>query len=386
MITKINICVLYLCKENQGFSFTEQLQNYLLKLNDTILDNPLDKFIILGDFNLSGIDWLPTGDYFYLPSNLSHNDEYLLVDEMQLNDLYQYNGVLNNYGRILDLVFSNDSVTVIGVDDPLVPIDPYHKAFSITINFVQLSFLPPKPRKKYLYNKGDYTSINKEISTVDWVTEFHKLTLEESVAFFYTTINNLRDKYIPTRSVNNDCYPVWYSASLRKVLKEKLKYFNKYKTYKRKSDAETFKLLRDRARRLEALCYKRYTESIEKSIASNPRHFWSYYKARSGCNNIPSSLRYSDKLLTSGESICNAFSEYFLSTFLDQSTDSSNSLPDCDSSEPQPSDIDRVDVTVSKVRGLLSALDPSFDSDITVRIYEYCQRFQSDPTNTFQTL
>lgn len=52
----IHICSVYLCKQNLGFSFTEQLQFFLLQLNNIVLANPSGKFIVLGDFNLSNID------------------------------------------------------------------------------------------------------------------------------------------------------------------------------------------------------------------------------------------------------------------------------------------------------------------------------------------
>lgn len=51
----LHLCVIYLCKENLGFDFSQQLSNYLTSLDVIIMHNPYDKYIVVGDFNMSDI-------------------------------------------------------------------------------------------------------------------------------------------------------------------------------------------------------------------------------------------------------------------------------------------------------------------------------------------
>lgn len=63
---KLHLCALYLCKENIGNSYNTQLLNFTNNLNNLILNNPLDKYILLGDFNFgNSVEWFDT----------SHNGE-----------------------------------------------------------------------------------------------------------------------------------------------------------------------------------------------------------------------------------------------------------------------------------------------------------------------
>lgn len=75
--TNLYLCVLYLCKQHKGLSFSSQLKYFLTKLNQLVTNNISDTVFILGDFNMSGVQWLSSNDDMLIPSNLSSKDEYL---------------------------------------------------------------------------------------------------------------------------------------------------------------------------------------------------------------------------------------------------------------------------------------------------------------------
>jgi hypothetical protein len=223
---RLHMCVLYLCKQNNGFSYSQQLSIFLDSLSEVILLGGADKYLIIGDFNMSNIMWTPLNSVMS-PSNYISNDECTLIDELNTCNLSQFNGILNQYGKLLDLVLSNDSVDVSECTDPLVPIDPYHKALLVTIRFVVISPLKPAPSIKYFYNKGDYDSINNELAQVNWREEFSRRSLDDSLDYLYSTFVRLRTKYIPSKNIHTDSFPKWYSASLKKAIREKFKYLKK---------------------------------------------------------------------------------------------------------------------------------------------------------------
>lgn len=361
-IFTLNLCVIYVCKQNLGFSFSQQLHNFLSKLDDVILKKPDDAYLIIGDFNLSSIIWEPITDSpGLLPSNVCSSDEQHFVDELNVHDLRQYNGIVNNHGRVLDLVLSNEDVLVLECVDPLVPIDPHHKALLIEAQINDVPCLTPRSYVRYLYNKGDYESINKAIFKLDWGSEFSNLTLEEAVTLFYLKLECLKNKYIPRKNIASESYPKWYSPALKKVLKEKYKYLKKYKTYKNKTNQQSYMLLRDRAKLLEKQCYLNYISTVENSIEKNPKYFWSYIKSRSKFKGIPNTLKYLDSTVTAGDDICNSFSAYFHSTFLSPGTilDSPSAADDDLSDAPLVSDISEIEIDTSHIAKLLSQLDPS---------------------------
>lgn len=120
----------------------------------------MDRFLLVGDFNMSGIEWVLRSDSL-VPTNVQSPDETILVDEMHLLNFKQFNTIRNRFGRILDLVFSNDEVIVTECCDPLVPVDAFHPALSVSTNFIELAPLKQPSCDKYFYDKGDYDSINE---------------------------------------------------------------------------------------------------------------------------------------------------------------------------------------------------------------------------------
>lgn len=357
------LCVIYLCEQCNGLSFSMQLSNFLAKLNYAVSLNPNDAFLVIGDFNLSNIVWVPKNISSFYPTNINSSDEQVLTDEMYALNLIQFNGVPNKLGRILDLVFSNQNVSVTECLDPLTPtVDSHHPPLLIKLCSLFIPVLDYAPRTRYLYNKGDFTSINNEIQELDWDKRFQGRSVDECVSIFNQTMYDLHSKFIPTKSSRNYSFPIWYSVALKKAIKEKYKYLVKYNRYGNKSDEYTYKLLRDRVNRLEASCYEKYMQLTEDSILENPKLFWTYVKNRSQSHTLPSSMSFNDNIVSTGDTICNAFSTYFQSTFLNSSVANSNSTSVNVSVQSQlvtANNISNIEIDQDKIIKLLKKLDSS---------------------------
>lgn len=325
--SKLHVCVIYLCSENNGPNFSQQLTNFLTKLQDIVATNPTDTFLLCGDFNMSSILWSPSDYYEYLvPSNstMLGTIETEFLDELNLFDLHQYNHVTNQYGRILDLVLCNvDIISISNISNPLVPLDPHHNALGIIISLSSADALKPAPRTKYIFQRTNFDAFNLDLSEINWHSDLHNLSLEESVNYFYNILNVLRDKYVPKKLIRKRIFPPWYSSALVKVLKEKYKCFCKFKKYKLLTDKQAMDILRDRANRLEENCYKIYINNVEKSIKENPKFFWRYFKTKN-TSNYPSVMIFNKNKSSSGIEICNFFADYFHSTFLTPDSDPVN--------------------------------------------------------------
>lgn len=357
---KLHVCVIYLCNQNRGFSFSQQLLNFLDNLRDIMTENPFDSFLVLGDFNMSSINWCQKGisNINYLePSNVSGLNECNFIDELNLVDLHQFNHVVNQQGRLLDLVLSNVDSSVYNIPDSLVPIDPYHNALCITVNIYCEKVLKPAPRIKYCYNQADFDSINNDLASLDWQSDLTDKSLDAAVDFFYRTVENVRDKYVPTKMLRSKVFPAWYSPALIKVLKEKYKFYSKFKRYGLIADKLSVDILNKRAKLLEANCYKLYITKVEKSINDNPKYFWSYFKSLSNSNSIPKIMSYKNKQSNLGNEICNLFADYFHSTFLSPSATTSNHSTI--SNMPLDGNICSIHLTAKSIKSVLSKLDIS---------------------------
>lgn len=350
---KLNICTVYICKENCGNSFETQLGNFSIKLSEIIQSRPLEKFLVLGDFNVSSISWAPSSNGLRA-YNVS--GEYLLefINNLNLCNLDQYNSVVNKYERILDLVLCNDYVIVSGCLDPLVPEDPYHSALCIKVSFVELAPMIPGKRMMYSYNKGDYDQIRLNLSQFCWTKLLNEGNLDTAVDLFYQLIYKLRDDFIPTRRTRSSCYPVWYTSALIKIIKEKSKYHKKFRIYGNLHDQQSFKILRERARQVESECYTKYIAQIEEGITNSPKAFWHFIKNKKCNGSYPSSMSYQGNETNDPRDICERFASYFQSTFLNSNSGESRY---CDHDEVNGSDCHSIEINPKKVCALLNKLD-----------------------------
>lgn len=354
---KIHLCTIYLCDENRGHSFKTQLLNFSDKLTELILSHPQDRFIVLGDFNLKDyITWLRTGTSAELsPTNITSENIRSFVDTLNACNLNQYNSEVNCNNRILDLVFSNECLLVKACPTPLVPEDRHHKSLFIEASFFAMPNLNDKPRSIFVYSKGDYDSITNELNDVDWRSFLGSSTLDEAVSFFYNKLYELRTKHIPQKMHKSNHFPPWYNSALKKLLKEKYKFFKKYKTYGNLSDYQSFSMLRQRAIIIEKESFKSYITKIEKSIIDNPKNFWSYIKSKNKSNAYPNILKYKNNEAFTGIEISNLFADYFLSTFLDPAN--TDSYLDISDQLPTEAHIASIEICPSVVLKLLKSLD-----------------------------
>lgn len=329
----INICCLYLCKENVGNSYLTQLQNFHHKLNYVVSTSPLDTFLIVGDFNFGGdVEWHNSIDAIGLhPVNVSVQCILEFFDTINMCNLTQFNSERNSNNRLLDLVFSNGVVKVNECSDPLaVPVDSHHKPLIINVDFVEVHKCIDKKHIKYIFERGDYPAINSELEMTNWNMLTSAESVEHALSLFYSKLYEVRDLYIPVKSLKKSTHPAWYTSALIKILKEKYKYHKKYKNYGNLSDYHCFSVLRNRAKQLEAVCFDAYMTKIESSIAKNPKCFWTYIKNKRSSNTLPNVLYYMDQSADTGEGITELFATYFQSTFQEPDTGSYDPIVNVD--------------------------------------------------------
>lgn len=250
----IHICAIYLCNEKEGHSYTTQLSNFTDNISTIIPTQPLDKFIIIGDFNFgSKVEWQESAQGTELiPCNISEQTLTYFFDTISTYNLSQFNNQRNINNRLLDLVFSNDTLMVTECTEALAtPIDAHHKPLCINANYIEIDKLEQKFTTKHMFNKGDYITINDTLNKINWYDYLKHDSLEDAVSAFYNKLYELRDKYIPVKTIKQQSHPPWYSMALIKALKEKYKYHRKYKTYNNLSDYLTFSYLRSKVQHLE---------------------------------------------------------------------------------------------------------------------------------------
>lgn len=147
--------------------------------------------------------------------------------------------------RILDLVLTNMTGIRTTRVNGVVKEDDFHPAFTIMLNTKSIKFMKNSKAPKYNFFKTDFTSINNELSNINWQELFANSNVNDSVKKFYTVINTLIAQFTPKISPKNNTFPKWFSRELIKMIHEK----DYYLKMKKKTNNELYTSLYNEKRK-----------------------------------------------------------------------------------------------------------------------------------------
>ncbi|KAJ8967505.1 hypothetical protein NQ314_002820 [Rhamnusium bicolor] len=204
-----------------------------IKLGQIVQAHPNDYVLVVGDYNASKIEWVfhPL-ENCYVASEISDDYGENIVDSYNLLELHQFNGIFNNNGKLLDVVFSSiKNINVLICDTPLVPEDiPHHKALEILLDIPDKSeFKYKPPYSTHKFHSTNYDLMNEQINNVDWVGLLNNLNTVQCVSIFYIQISNIIIENVPLKGTIKNQYPVWYSANTKSLIKEKYELHKRWK-------------------------------------------------------------------------------------------------------------------------------------------------------------
>lgn len=252
----VYICVVYITLMEHNRLLYDQFFNKLRE-NISKLQNT-DRLIVVGDFNLSEIQWNLNSQNTLDPSNVKTVNSMDLVNTMQFTDLQQFNHILNHRHVILDLILSNESPNTIDISRgfPLVVEDSYHPSISISllkqINLMEVN----DSQKKLNFRKANYSQINEALSSIDWQF-LDPLSINDAIDKFYNVINTIIEQYVPKKGKGGK-YPFWYKPNLIALLKNKERARRKWKKTENEKHYKNFSELRATAKIEIEKCHQSY--------------------------------------------------------------------------------------------------------------------------------
>lgn len=295
----------------------DRFNSYLQLLQDIIISREPDaQFVIIGDFNLSSIEWFYHNNHC-IAINYEGRHANELLNTITLTNTAQINNIKNHYNRILDLTLTNITGLNTNIVKGIVNEDLYHPAFLLHLNLIDIKFMKSKKTNKYNFFRTNYTAINNALTAIDWNNEFNDLNVNESTDKFYSIIRNLIHKYTPIIKSKSDEFPKWFSKELIELIKQKEIYFNLKKKTKQQIYILLFNEKRKEIKRLKRKNLHEYQTNIESLIKTNPKCFFAYTKAQRKSNKLPTAMHLKNE---TSENMCdtaNLFAKHFSSVYTD---------------------------------------------------------------------
>lgn len=143
--------------------------------------------LILGDFNQRSISWIPK-DHILFPDCKNSDLHAIITEFMTSNALNQYNPILNNKHRILDLILSNINVeNLMRSSIALTKEDPLHPPLEFYLPLLADCRLEPKNILKPNFFRADYNKVLNQLRIIEWEREFNTCSsVNQSVDVFYS--------------------------------------------------------------------------------------------------------------------------------------------------------------------------------------------------------
>ena len=269
-----------------------------------------NRILILGDFNVPGIDW----------SDMDTKQGASWIDRGMLDvvrDCFWYQHVrrdtryMNNQSSLLDLVFTKEERDVRNIEHlpPLGGSD--HEMIMGDFVTEWKSKVVQKPRR--MYHRGKFDKIIEELNLVDWETVFEGKSVQECWDILKAKLDELVEEYVPMSIPKNYNEP-WMNKALMRYWKWKYhawkrytesKSYAKYQTYKR--DADFYKKKARQAKRL-------YEKNLAKGVRHNKKAFFRYVNSKLTVRpEITEMQNENGDLVDFEEGICGILGKYFSS-------------------------------------------------------------------------
>lgn len=296
----------------------ENFNLYLEQLNDIInRREPNAKFIIMGDFNLSCIEWAYENNQSFAISYEGRMANEL-INTISLTELHQMNFIKNEYNRILDLVLTIVSNIIVQRKIGIVNEDPYHPAIFFKVKNTHIKFMKSKTEIRTNFFKANYIAINDELNNIHWENLLQNTNINVAIELFYKNLFNIIGKHSPKIHPKSNEFPKWYSQNLIQLIKDKEKYFKLKKLH---STNTTFNQLfinkRKEVKREKRKCLLSYESNVENMIRTNPKSFFAYTKSLHKSNQLPTVMKYGNEISQNMKQTADLFAKYFSSVYTD---------------------------------------------------------------------
>ena len=321
---KLFICVVYFPPDRTR---DKQLIDIHVKSVATITARakPCDEIIVIGDFNLPSLFWVPTNNgYFYPDPDRStfHTCALDLLDGYNAASLQQINNNLNENGRCLDLCFfgtRNVAPRLICAPTPLVKSVPHHPALVLSIDNghnVDYQALPDSTR--YNFRRADYEGLLNALQDIDWVHILSSTDIDSAVDKFTFIINQMIARFVPKIKKRSRKHPPWQSTELRRLKSVKNAAFRRFSTSVTLSLRDHYRQVNHEYKRLRRQCYSDYRRKIEGNLKSNPKQFWDFVNDQRKESGLPSVMQLANVKADNSSDMCRLFAKKFSSVFCNE--------------------------------------------------------------------
>lgn len=266
-------------------------------------------FLLMGDFNYKGIDWINHTTVGTDCHELAFSE--CLEDSMLTQHVMDH----TTDKSLLDLIITKEPDLVTDLADlgKFASSDHHILTWNVNINVSKSSV----DHVSFNYNKMDITAIRSELSSVDW----NKLlcgTVEDDWLVFKRILDEMRLRYVPYGKRCSSSKKLWMTHGAVKAVRRKYKTYRRYKN----SHHPAYVKAERKARYLVKQAKLNFEKKLAESIKKDTKSFFAYVRSKSKAQVRVGPLKDSGHVIADSKSMAEIFNDYFASVFTVEDTSS----------------------------------------------------------------
>lgn len=278
----------------------------LLELSE-ILRAVDENTVLIGDFNLPGIDW----------QNEQSKDARgkLLLEAAMEGGLQQIvDFPTHTKGNILDLIMTNCSEKIIEVSDAGRLGKSDHCILKMIVDFQPTSQC--RQGSRYNWSRADIDTMQSDMTRVHWRETLQGRTIESAWTLFKDTLSQTVEKNVPKCGIRTQLRNPWMTRDILRLIRRKRRKWREVKFSKRPEELEEYRALeKETAKKI-----RNAKRKLEKDLAAgsdkNNRKFAKYIKSKTKSKTTVGPLLSKDKkLITGDKEIAEELNKFFSSVF-----------------------------------------------------------------------
>ncbi|XP_055542506.1 uncharacterized protein LOC129728122 [Wyeomyia smithii] len=282
-----------------------------------------DNTVILGDFNMREISWVPDSHGFLFPDP-GHSSfrpaSINLLDGYCTAGLKQANEIQNSNRRTLDLCFISEEIgsdcSVFRAPVPLVKECRHLPPLLMTLAVnLKNSFNEVIDSVMYDFGRGNYDEMNAFLASINWEETFCDTDANSAASTLSSILLYAIDQFVPRKNRRKPVKPAWSNPQLRILKSIKRSALRKHSKHRTEQTRARYVHANNEYRELNQRLHNTHLGRLQQRLRSNPRNFWYHVNEQRKESGLPSCMTNGTNEADSIPGIANFFRSQFSSVF-----------------------------------------------------------------------
>ena len=271
--------------------------------------------VVLGDFNLPGIDWTRS----WSPSA----GERMVLETM--GDMFWEQMVrepTHRQGNTLDLCLTSSLELVAGVE----VVAPLGNSDHMGLEVSLVGRAPDVSTKEEVpdWARADLQGMREKLGMVVWEEEFGQLSGAECMGKFYEVLDRVTRECVPTKLRRAGSKPLWMNPNIMRMLRRKRRLWRAYSRdgYYRQDyqDFLSYQEVQKEIKKLIRKAKRKLERNLAKKAKKDPKKFYSYLKSKTSNKVSVGPLVGEDGLVTGNKEMAGILNAQYTRVFTREDT------------------------------------------------------------------